>query len=408
MKYKWFSTSTAGVRYREHPTRKHGKKPDRYYIIRYRSHGKNIQEALGWSSTEGITQSIAAERLAEIKRNIRNGEGPESLREKREFAEQKRIEKQQAEEQVRKDNITFGEFFINIYIKTAETDKPAVTITKEKGHFENWMKPVLEKIPLKQIRPLHLERIKKNMLDAGKSARTIQHTFATFRQCWNKAKGEFVFTDPPTRKVRLPKVDNARKRFLTYAESEALLEELKNQSNQLHQMALLSLNCGLRASEIFNLQWKDINIETGLITLWDTKNGETGFAYMTNDIKRMFEEIKKGKSNELIFKGYDGGKITEISRAFKRVVNKLKLNEGITDRRERIVFHSLRHTYASRLVCSGVSLYTVQKLMRHSSLKMTERYSHLNVETLQAAVKQMEMSSQEKNTQPKIQKTVNS
>ena len=155
-------------------------------------------------------------------------------------------------------------------------------------------------------------------------------------------------------------------------------------------MAFLSLNCGLRASEIFNLKWKDVDISKGLLTLWNTKNGETGFGYMTGDIKKMFKEMEKGQPDELVFQGYGGKKITAISNSFKKAVDKIKLNKGITDRRQRIVFHSLRHTYASRLVLSGVNLYTVQKLMRHSNLKMTERYSHLNEETLQAAVKQME------------------
>ena len=395
MKYKWFSTSTAGVRYREHPTRTHGKKKDRYYVIRYRKEGKTIQEPIGWASNEGITQAIATERLAEIKRNIRKGEGPQSLREKREIAEKKRIEKEKEKKREQKDALSFGDFFTDTYITTAETNKPEKTIKKEKGHFENWLKPILGKIPLKKIRPLHLERIKKNMIDAGKSARTIQHVFATFRQCWNHAKiNGLVYTDTPTRQVKIPPINNDRQRFLTYQESDDLLKELKSKSKQLYQMAFLSLHCGLRASEIFNLHWKDIDVRRGLLTLWNTKNGETGFAYMTGDIKKMFEAMKKGKPDELVFKGYGGKKITEISNSFKRAVDKLKMNDGITDRRQKIVFHSLRHTYASRLVLSGVSLYTVQKLMRHSNLKMTERYSHLNDETLQAAVKQMEQQQQ--------------
>jgi len=56
------------------------------------------------------------------------------------------------------------------------------------------------------------------------------------------------------------------------------------------------------------------------------------------------------------------------------------------------VFHTLRHTYASWLVESGVDLYTVKKLMGHSTIAMTERYSHLGNNTLQNAVKVFEGS----------------
>ena len=61
------------------------------------------------------------------------------------------------------------------------------------------------------------------------------------------------------------------------------------------------------------------------------------------------------------------------------------LNEGITDPRQKLVFHSLRHTYASWLVQGGEAVYTVQKLIGHSTLAMTERYSHLAPDHLRQA-----------------------
>ncbi|MBN2060747.1 MAG: tyrosine-type recombinase/integrase [Deltaproteobacteria bacterium] len=58
----------------------------------------------------------------------------------------------------------------------------------------------------------------------------------------------------------------------------------------------------------------------------------------------------------------------------------------MTDRRQRLTFHSLRHTYASWLVMQGTPLYTVQLLLGHKSMSMTMRYSHLAPDTLKAAV----------------------
>jgi len=61
------------------------------------------------------------------------------------------------------------------------------------------------------------------------------------------------------------------------------------------------------------------------------------------------------------------------------------LNEGITDRRDKLTFHSLRHTYASLLVQAGVDIYHVKELLGHSSIALTERYSHLSESTFKQA-----------------------
>jgi site-specific recombinase XerD len=92
----------------------------------------------------------------------------------------------------------------------------------------------------------------------------------------------------------------------------------------------------------------------------------------------------------LVFISRTGEKITEVSDAFALAVKRLGFNAGVTDRREKVVFHTLRHTYASRLVMSGVDLYTVQRLMGHSTISMTERYSHLAPDHLEKAVSRME------------------
>ena len=68
----------------------------------------------------------------------------------------------------------------------------------------------------------------------------------------------------------------------------------------------------------------------------------------------------------------------------------LGLNKGITDRRQRVYFHTCRHTFASWHVTAGTDLYTVKELLGHSVIAMTERYSHLAPGTLQNATRTLE------------------
>lgn len=87
---RWHSTEFEGVRYRKHPTRKHGIVNDRYFSIRYRVDGKRFEEGLGWAS-KGMTVQKAALQLAELQEAYRKGTGePVTLREKREVARTER------------------------------------------------------------------------------------------------------------------------------------------------------------------------------------------------------------------------------------------------------------------------------------------------------------------------------
>jgi len=161
-------------------------------------------------------------------------------------------------------------------------------------------------------------------------------------------------------------------------------------------MALVSLHCGLRAGEIFSLTLGDLDFENGTMFLRDTKKRRIRTAFMTEEAKKILQAKAGGEREDLVFPGRDGIKISSISDTFERIVRDLGFNTGITDRRHKVVFHTLRHTYASWLIESGVDLYTVKKLMGHSTIAMTERYSHLGNNTLQNAVKGFERYLKEK------------
>jgi len=126
--------------------------------------------------------------------------------------------------------------------------------------------------------------------------------------------------------------------------------------------------------------------------LRDTKKRRNRTAFMTQEVKKILQAKAGGEREDLIFPGRGDIKISSISGTFRLAVKELGFNNGVTDRRRKVAFHTLRHTYASWLVESGVDLYTVKKLMGHSTIAMTERYSHLGNNTLQNAVKVFEGS----------------
>ncbi len=185
-----------------------------------------------------------------------------------------------------------------------------------------------------------------------------------------------------------------------------LLDALKKSSQQVYEIALTSLHCGLRAGELFSLTWGAVDLNHGLITLLDTKSGRTRILSMTDDVKALLTKREQKERDCFIFPARHGGKMGKISNSFTRAVENAGLNSGITDRRQRVTFHTLRHTFASWLVMEGVSLYEVKELLGHASLTMTERYSHLSPDRNRRAARIMGEVFQ-KSAEPEPAKVIN-
>jgi integrase len=114
---------------------------------------------------------------------------------------------------------------------------------------------------------------------------------------------------------------------------------------------------------------------------------------MTAELRAMLARRRKGRpeaANHVFYGRWGGGQSRAANLPFRETVKALGLNEGITDPRQIVVFHTLRHTFASWLAMKGKPLYTVGRLLGHKVIKMTERYAHLAPEVQKAAVTRLE------------------
>lgn len=147
----------------------------------------------------------------------------------------------------------------------------------------------------------------------------------------------------------------------------------------------MSLYGGLRLSEVLGLTWSNVDLGNGIIYAQDTKNKESRPIFITGPIQRVIEELAPGSPDERLFKTKTGNPVQWLSKVFWAVVKSLGFNDGISDTREKVCFHSLRHTYASWAVMAGVPLYVVGQAIGHKSLVMTARYAHLAPDSHRAA-----------------------
>ena len=393
---KWKKTNHAGLRYFEHETRKHGKKKDRYYAIRFRLDGQLYEYGIGWLS-DGIPEAIRNEEpnlgfedyclklLRQYKANVKTGTGPMSPKEKRDIEKAKREEAEQERKQAEKENVTFGQFMTGTYLPQSKQDKKPKSYEVEAMLYERYIADALGPLAFPAISAFHLEKIKKTMADGKLSARTIEYALQIIRQGFHMARKLGIYAgESPTKAVKFPKPDNMKLRYLSIEEAENLLAKLAAKSQSAHDMALLSLHCGLRFGEIAALTWPCVNLEQGTLAILNAKTGSRT-AYLTERAKAMLEsrlqdQKKNKKRDKLIFPKRSGkkGVMIQASKVFRDAIDELKLNEGITDRKQKVTFHTLRHTYATHLYESTHDLYLTQRSLGHATGTMTARYAKMS------------------------------
>ena len=399
MAIKWIKTPHRGLRYHEHPTRKHGRQRDKYYSVRFKVDGKDYEYGIGWLS-DGVPESIKAENpemgftdyclllMRQYKGNLKTGQGPRSPKEQRQIiATQEEADRQQQQEEAdrqRREEETISSYFKEKYFPWSLDNKARNSTNSEKVLFEKWIKPHIGNVPLLKVTQIDTERLKKKMTDAGKAAKTIHLTLALIRQIYNHAKRPDIYL---LAKAKMPRVDNAKLRYLTAEEINILLEALKKISFNVHDQALLAVNTGLRFSEVAGLQWEDVNYETGTLAIRDGKTGSRT-VFFNDAVCKMLKARQEGMTTGLVFPNQKGQRQATVSKTFQREVDKL-FNKDIKDRRLRVSFHTLRHTFGTHVYGNTGDLYLTQKALGHRTLLMAQRYAKMNETRLREAFASM-------------------
>ncbi len=348
-------TKYPGVYRRESTERMVKGRPDICFDISYKLDGKKIWEKIGWVS-EGYSEKLAADIRSERVRSMRHGE---------ELPKQK----------------TKAPLFKDIWMKYEAWAKQNKTRAgaDDVSLYNSHIKERFSDVRMDVITSFNLERMKADLSKEGLSPATTKHCLVLIRQVYNKATAWGLYQGGnPVRGVKMPTLQNQRTRFLSHEEASALLTRLRGmRTPDLHDMALLSLYTGMRAGEIFNLKGYDLDFQNDIIRITDPKNKMTRHAYMTGTVRDMLQGRMPGKPEQLVFPDRNGKKIASISKVFFKIVKELGFNDGITDRRQGVTFHTLRHTFASWLALQGESIITLKDMLGHKSTAMTERYSHL-------------------------------
>lgn len=387
-------TDYPGVRYREHPTRKHGVRKDRYFFIRHTYQGKTYEEGLGWAS-EGFSAEQASQVRGQLRQNQKLGQGPVNLAQMRAEAEQARSAVEEAAKAKGELPSTF-DALADAYMVWAIANKK--DHASDERRLRLHIRPVLGPLALGNIRQAQIETLKDNLVAKKLASATVVHcvvlvhmVFSYGRRIYGQAFADMVGENPTTG-VTLPKVRNGRTRYLKKPEVALLLDHARASDPLLHDIILLCLYTGLRRGEVERMQAMDVDAEARVLHVRDAKGGTSETVDLPDFLLPLLARLTDGlKPGALVFASWrTGGELKSISVRFKHLVDALEFNDGVSDKRHMVTFHTLRHTYISRLVIQGEDLRTVQEMARHRSFDMTLRYSHLAPGGKRRAVNRLE------------------
>ena len=286
----------------------------------------------------------------------------------------------------KKDIITYDNL-ANIYFADKKVKEERIS------RYNLYIKSVFGNMDINNITKQKIKDFLESISKLGKANQTVNGLRELFSAIINHniKERELKYINPCIGIPRL-KIDNDRERYLTIEEIKLLKDELKGKF-LVNLFLDLSLQTGGRFETILSIQKKDINLSTGSVTLKNLKTKNTYTGFLQDDLIesiRAYLDTLKINDYVISYENEHHIKLTQrqMQHRLKPKIDKL-FNEGLNSRdsKNRVVIHSLRHTFASHLAINGVPIFTIQKLMDHKKIEQTIRYAKLSPENGRNAVK---------------------
>jgi integrase len=393
MATKWI-TAAPGIRYRQHKSRKHGARLDRYFTLRLSVAGRQVEEALGWSS-EGWTVARAQEELSRLRRAKRTGEGPATLRQEAEAnrrAARRRAEEEAAEARRQK---TVADLWDRYSKEVVAIENKPRTAAEKTRMWERRIKPAIGRLKINDVTeedagavvraPLRLDeggRVIGGRAEAGNLYRLIHHMFHKalgwgFRQ---KELGN------PLENVAEPKVPR-RERLLSGGEIGALLRTLDSEQTAPPQVIAViraAIFTGARISELLNLRWDHIRRDEMELHLPETKSGFSRRPVSVAALAAL-DSVERMPGVDYVFRDVRAPtrplSYNVIEKAFRRIAGAAGV-KGCT-------LHTVRHWFATMTANSVSNQRVGMALTGHKSHAAYMNYVHGDKEQARALAEQL-------------------
>ena len=233
-----------------------------------------------------------------------------------------------------------------------------------------------------------LAELKDNNISARSQARIISGIKAYYKYLIMEDYIKFN----PTELIESPKIGLKLPDTLSLIEIDKLIAaiDLSNSQGERNRAILETLySCGLRVSELINLQLSNIHFKEGYLKVIGKGDkerlapiGGRALHYLTiyiNEV-RNHQSIKKGHE-DFVFLNNRGAKLTRVMIFL--IIQKLTEVIGL---KKKISPHTFRHSFATHLIEGGADLRAVQEMLGHESITTTEIYTHLDKDYLRSNI----------------------
>jgi integrase len=169
----------------------------------------------------------------------------------------------------------------------------------------------------------------------------------------------------------------------------------RDEGEDVFTLYATAIYTGMREGELGGLRWEDVNFERRIITVQrsfegPTKAGDVRYVPIMDPLLPVLRDWRLRCPGTLVFPNEAGRMHQKSARIFQEILHRVleRAQFPTIERKGKsaryIVFHSLRHTFASHWVMAGGDLFRLQKVLGHKSITMTQRYAHLSPDVFAA------------------------
>lgn len=253
------------------------------------------------------------------------------------------------------------------------------TIKAYRGHLERYLRYTGGKRELEDIQRYMLELIDTQKRSHSYCNQAINAIKLHLKLEGASANGLLIRIPRPKKEKKLPKV-------MSKEEVKKLFDHTENLKHKTAFM--MAYSCGMRVSEVANIQVRDIDSDRMVIYIKQGKGRKDRIAPLSESMLvqlRLYYETYQPK--EWLFESQIGNtpiNVRTLQKVYQQRVEALGFHRHVS-------FHSLRHSFATHLLDSGVDIRYIQELLGHASSKTTEIYTHVTTQSLQKIVNPLDL-----------------